>query len=470
MMTLNELQNLFQTIHNERGLHQNTAERIGKAFLSILPYLGHYVSHDQPESLQYLLTLLAGAVIGESGQIRLNPDGSITCRSIHVDGSAIFDELVFNRQQVNEGNQLYSDRGVIELVEPLNDGTIRLTFRKEYDEQRHTFQVHDCIVCNMNNLDAAGTNFYSWSRVLSVDRSANTAIVVLYPDAECPGGSNYYPMEGATAARWGNAVDTSRQQLFYLSATDGNFCFLQGVTKPIINDQGTNTAAFIGLPVESIPKLRTLLNEGTLRRDKTVVYAQTLIAENIITVKHDGTPDYFQREWDSWDSTRQYIKGFDSTEQRYVQDNVWHGSSLWRCIVAQARVGVEPSLTNTDWTCLRSGGLVLDITSTAGDWYNGGKSFATTLVATVARGDLQYDSNQITSIIWTRESGDSAADEAWNINQARKTNTLQLPVAYDLSYPELSDIPVSSGVGSPCGFRCSVVVGGQSISGTYNFS
>ena len=37
-----------------------------------------------------LLTLLMGCVIGESKQIRLNPDGSIVCGSIHVDGSAIF--------------------------------------------------------------------------------------------------------------------------------------------------------------------------------------------------------------------------------------------------------------------------------------------------------------------------------------------------------------------------------------------
>lgn len=465
--TLHELEQLFSTIRNERRMHANTAERVGEAFLSILPYLGNFISKDKPETVQYLLTLLAGAVIGDSGQIRLNPDGSITCHSIHVDGSAIFDELVFNRQRVNEGNQLYTDRGVIEQVDILDNGHLRLTFRKEYELQQHTFQEHDCLVCNMNNLDAEGTNFYSWLRVHSVNRESNTVDAVLYPDAECPGGANYYPQVGATVARWGNAVDTDRQQLFYLSATDGNFCFLQGVTKPIINDEGSNTSAFVGLPVESVPTIKKLLNEGTLHRDKTVMYAQTLIAENIITAKHDGTPDYIQREWNEWDPEKQYIRGYDEEEQRYVQDNVWHGGSLWRCIVKKAAIGKEPSLTNTDWVCLRTGGLVLDIESTEGDWYNGDKNFTTTLVAMLMHGDLIISDDDIESVVWTRESGDDAADEAWNINQAKKTQTMALTVSYALDHPELSDIPVGLDYGSKCGFRCTVRYADTERTNTY---
>lgn len=469
MMTLSELLSLFQTIRDERGLHQNTAERIGNAFLGILPYLGHYVSHDQPESLQYLLTLLSGAVIGQPGRIYLNPDGSIRCESIYVSGSAIFEELVFNRQRVNEGDQLYTDRGVIESVNVLGNGQLLLTFRKEHANDVLTFQAHDCLKCRMNNLDTEGTNFASWMRVLSVDTTANTATVILYPDAECPGGHNYLPMEGATVARWGNAVDTSRQQLFYLSAIDGTFCFLQGVTKPIINDVGSNTTAFIGLP-NDIPAIRRLVQEGTLDANDPILYAKTAVVENLITVKHDGSPDYIQREWYEWNELQQYIMGYDSTEERYVQDNVWHGSSLWRCIVPQARVGVEPSLTNTDWACIRNGGLVLDIESTEGDWFNGEKNFQTTLVAMVMHGDLILSGEDIESIVWTRESGDAAADEAWNINQAKTTQTLNLTVTYNLDHPELSDIPVGLPYGSKCGFRCTVMVASNPVTNIYNIA
>lgn len=90
MAGIDALRTLFEIIRDEKRTHANTAERIGNALLEILPYLGEFIRKDQPDSTRYLLTLLAGAVVGE-GKITLNPDGSITCHSLHVDGSAIFD-------------------------------------------------------------------------------------------------------------------------------------------------------------------------------------------------------------------------------------------------------------------------------------------------------------------------------------------------------------------------------------------
>ena len=53
---LTEMLEMFETIRNERRTAANTAERIGNAFLAILPYLGNHLSKDCPETLQYLLT------------------------------------------------------------------------------------------------------------------------------------------------------------------------------------------------------------------------------------------------------------------------------------------------------------------------------------------------------------------------------------------------------------------------------
>ena len=465
--TLAELQSMFETVRDEKRTNANTAERIGNAFLSILQYLGEFVRKDQPETIQYLLTLLQGAVIGSSRQIALNPDGSITCGSIYVEGSAIFEELVINKQSVNEGDQIFSNRGIIEQVDQTNINRFRLTFRKEYENDRISFEENDCLKCVINNLDSEGTYFTSWFRVLSVDYENNTAEVILYPDNEVPGGHNYAPVEGGVVARWGNPVETDRQRLFFLSSTEGRFCFLQGVTKPIINDDGNNTTAFIGLPNDT-PSVKRLVQQHTLSPDDPILYAKTAVIENLITVKHDGTPDYVQREWDLWDPERQYIRGYDSTEERYVQDNCWHGGSLWRCIVPLAAIGVEPSLTNTDWACVRSGGLILDIESTEGDWFNGDKSFTTTLVAMLVHGDLIISDEDITSVVWTRESGDAAADEAWNINQAKTVQAMNLTVTYNLEHPELSDIPVGLPYGSKCGFRCTVTIGNNVRSNVYS--
>jgi len=85
---LSTLQSDFEAIRDERRTHANTAERIGNALLSILPYMGNFLRRDQPETVQYLLTLLGGAVIGKSSQITLNPDGSISCKQLGVEGNA----------------------------------------------------------------------------------------------------------------------------------------------------------------------------------------------------------------------------------------------------------------------------------------------------------------------------------------------------------------------------------------------
>ena len=83
-LSFNDILQLLVTIRDERATHANTATRVGSAMIEMLRYLNEnpYLRKDQPETVQYLLTLLAGAVIGESRQITLNPDGSITCGRI----------------------------------------------------------------------------------------------------------------------------------------------------------------------------------------------------------------------------------------------------------------------------------------------------------------------------------------------------------------------------------------------------
>ncbi|MBR1789507.1 MAG: hypothetical protein IJ762_10030, partial [Bacteroidaceae bacterium] len=156
----------FTGIRDERMTHANTATRIGTAFLMLLNYLlspeAPFIRKDREDSTRYLLRLLEGAVIGESGQIRLNPDGSITCSCPNVQGSAIFDELVFNHQNVLEGDTYFTDRGIIEEVTFLGGNQYRLLMRKMYDNDRITFHAYDVLRCAMNNLDVARTYKTSW--------------------------------------------------------------------------------------------------------------------------------------------------------------------------------------------------------------------------------------------------------------------------------------------------------------------
>lgn len=131
-----KIRRTLEGIRDETGLYANTATRIGNAFLSLLNYLcdAPFLRKDSEDSTAYLLTLLAGCVIGESKNITLGADGSIHCGSITVEGSALFNEIIINHQNVLEGDTYFTDKGIIESVEHTDLRQYKLTFRKEYEE------------------------------------------------------------------------------------------------------------------------------------------------------------------------------------------------------------------------------------------------------------------------------------------------------------------------------------------------
>ena len=410
MASIDTLRTLFEQIRDERKVYANTANRVGNAFLSMLSYLvddAPFLRNDKADTADYLLTLLAGAVIGE-GNIRLNPDGSITCKNINVEGSAIFNEFVFNQQNVLEGDTYFSDRAIIDSVERTDLNQFNLHLRKMYEADQFTFHENDIIKLSVNNLDSNKTFTTSWLKVLSVQGDSLAA--ALYEDSQCPGGSNFAPRSGARMARWGNTSDVSRQTVFYISAKDGRFLFLQGVDSPILND--SNYAAFIGLPPE-LDALKKL----PINKQQPYVYARGLIVQDVIRINYQGQIEYTARDCGIYAATKQYIKGYDSAAGGYYQDHVWNKGMLFRCDVENATLGKEPRFGNTEWTCLKgSQDINIDIVSMAGDAFPAGVAFTTSLVATVHNAEDTLSEVEIGkgNVSWTRKSSDSDGDIAWN--------------------------------------------------------
>lgn len=238
------LRAIFQTIHDETEDSANTAERIGDALLALLPYIGAYIRKDQPDSTSYLLTMLAGAIIG-NGATHLNADGSVECQRLSVKGSAIFDEIIANHQSVLEGDTYFTNSHFVEAVEYLGFDSYRLTFRKNYENDIVTYRVGDILRQAINNLDKKRTYYNTWSRVTSVDLEANTADVLIYQDSEVDGGKNYPPTEGNLSIRWGNNVDKERQSLWMLSSTYKRLAHYWNVDQPILRPD--NYALCLGI-------------------------------------------------------------------------------------------------------------------------------------------------------------------------------------------------------------------------------
>lgn len=440
----------FEGIRDERMTAANTATRVGTAFLMLLDYLldpsTPFLRKDREDATDYLLRLLAGAVIGESGQIRLNADGTITCQRLEVQGSAVFDELVFNHQNVLEGDTYFTDRGIIEEGEYIGNRQFVLTMRKQYEEEVISFHTYDVLRCAVNDLNAERTYKTSWLRVDSVDTAANTMTVTMYDNEDVPGGVNYPPVATARVVRWGNQLDTARQQTFFISSEDGRFLFLQGVTQPVLTDG--NYAAFFGVP----PTL-DILSNIPLNARQPYVFARGLIVQDIIMLDYLGNPTYTARDRGTWDADTQYVHGYDAAAHGYFSDRVWWGGCLWQAAVSQPTIGQEPRYNNADWACLMgSSNMTIEIESTNGDFFHAGRPFQTTLVAELWNADMKITEAEIgrSNITWTRISDDSDGDAAWNITHAAGTQGLSLAIDSTL------DIPGNWEAGSQVGFRIEI--------------
>ena len=449
-LTYQEIYELLTTVRDERRTHANTATRVGQAMLELLAYMANapYLRKDQADATNYLLSLLAGAVVGESGQIRLNPDGSIICKRMVVEGSVILNELVFNHQNVLEGDTYFTDRGITENIVFLGDRQFRLTLRKLYDNDRVTFHAYDVLKCAMNNLDVGRTYRTSWMRLDSVNLDANSIDVTLYDNEDVPGGVNYAPEPAARIIRWGNQVDPDRQQVFFVSSKDGRFLFLQGVTQPILTDG--NYAAFFGVP----PELDILKNLP-LNARQPYVFARGIIYQDLIRVDYQGNPYYSPRDMGIWDSEHQYIRGYDETAKGYFVDRVWWGGCLWQAAVAKPTIGREPRYNNADWVCLLGGkNMTMEIWSTEGDGFAAGSSWTTTLIAELWNAEMQIAEVEIgrQNIVWQRISEDTDDDVAWNIQHAQGTVGLQLSINSE------SDVPQPWTTKSKVRFVCSVLL------------
>lgn len=434
---ISALREIFEGIRDERRMHANTATRIGEAFLALLSYLcsAPFLRKDQADITRYLLQLVGGAVIGEGNQITLNPDGSITCGSIRVNGSAVFNELVINHQNILEGDTYFSDRGIIDTVEHVGVNQYRLTFRKMYDQDCMTFHKFDILRSSVNNLDSSHTFHTSWYRVDSVDTATNSCIVTTYDDEDVPGGVNFAPEYSSRVVRWGNQVDKDRQQVFFISSVDGRFLFLQGVDKPCIDQ--TNYSAWVGLPPDM-----DCLKGLPINKRQPYIYAKGLIVQDIIKIDYQGNPEYTFRDKGAWDENTHYIHGAETDADGnligYFTDLAWYGDCLWQCAVAKATVGKAPRFNNADWVCrIGNGDFDMKISSSAGLMFRANTYFETVLTATPKHASMVIKEEEIglDNILWERISDDSDGDVAWNALHPAGKCGLQLPVNYNDDIP-----------------------------------
>ncbi|ALJ57305.1 hypothetical protein BcellWH2_00028 [Bacteroides cellulosilyticus] len=383
-----------------------------------------FLRKDKVDSTDYLLRLFGGLEVGEAidsltagkGIIADNK-GRIQADRMELRSSLTVLEIIFNRLSAMESDYSFSESGTIESVELLEDGTYRLPLRKRWENDFTALDENDVVYGMVNNL-ASGTGDYytSWLRVLNVNTVSNTITAVMYPDDEVPGGKNYPPEPLMILSHRGNPVNEDRQAYWYLSSREKCICMLDGVTKPILEEN--NYAIIIG-------KLKqlSLFDNLPINYRHSYIYCRGIAIQDLLRIDYQGTPVRSENNRGPWSSEDAVNNPYQSTDTVY--DAVYHVGCKWMCLSTGTLQ--EPKWNATDWAQIEGNSeLTLEFSSSNGYNFFAGKVNAefTPIVywgyndisADVLPGDWS----------WTRDSGQVTEDNAWSVAHANNGRVLHL--------------------------------------------
>ena len=417
--------------YDERPL---TDKNVLSSLRTLLEIAKRALSKEHSDSTDYLLKLLAGGEFGEfvdsmiAGKgAGIFPDGRGQFERLEVRGSLSVLDLIINQIQGMESDYSFTEIGKIESVEDLGESTYRLKIEKRTDFDFMKFQENDVCFSIINTLLTGGSEYHtSWMRILTTNAQENSITVVLYPDSEVPGGTNYPPLAGYNVTRRGNSTlpeeggFNERAQSWMISSREGRIMFLSNVYKPILEDY--NYALTIG----KLPNIKALEKLPVTTEDVGIV-AQTVIAEKFYQFDYNGdvVPNKVDRGVWSLETAQsgapyrfvqhELSKPSGSEYTLLEQHTVYHLGCKWGCL--SDKTTDEPKWNSPSWGLLEGDSrysLQLSL--------SGGEAFVIGGVDEVISGRVFYGTIDITDDVmaddateveWFRNSGNVPADNLW---------------------------------------------------------
>lgn len=395
---------------------------------------------------------IQGMFFGTGG--RIDELGNAEFESITSRSSIIAKELVTNRQTAMESNFVFTESGLVESVTEIpataEDGNVTydLKLQKRWENDFTAFKENDVILASINTLTENGKYYDMWLRVLSVNTVTNTITVVCYPDDECPSKKNYPPCELARLIRWGNAVDEDRQSCWYISSSEGLLVWLDHVTKPIIDK--TNYSLAMG----KLPDALSFLFQDfpTANKRDGAFYAKWMMAASFQQIDYQGNPIYTTRDRGVWSLAVAQGDNPYRNGDRTI-DTVYYLGCKWQCL--EDKTTKPPIYSSTAWAFVEGNPYFtlemlssklwnfrlndLMATNADGSW----KVFTT--LSVVGRLYNQDVTESMVNVVWTRDSGNTTADNKWALSHAN------CGLSVDLTYEDLGGAAFK--IGSVT-FRC----------------
>lgn len=373
---------------------------------------------------------VSGMMTGFGGAI--DSKGNAEVESLIVRSTMQVMELIINRIGAQEGDTLFSESDTIETLTDNGDGTWLLKLKSKYDGYFTAMTAGMVIKGVINDLASGGTDYYtSWMRVNSVNASANTIEVSIYPDSEVPAGRNFPPCELMKLVRWGHQTDTKKQSIFYISSTEGRIVKLHRVDRPIIDF--SNFEFSIGTFPEKISELLPIA------LGDSGIFVDTLVTRRILQLDSQDNPLPTIRDRGPYDPAGKYYSGDTvrpETNDWEISD-VWYLGCRWRCKVTGTTRA--PGWNVTDWThiegnsefrvefeeCPAGGRIWLDPDNIRG---------SLTIIARVGNENVTADIPD-SDIEWTRYTEDAdgnpqvASDNIWALGHASVGRQLTITAA-----------------------------------------
>lgn len=399
---------------------------------------------------------IQGMLFGTGG--RIDELGNAEFESITSRSSIIAKELIVNRQTAMESNFVFTESGMVESVVEIpaategGNVTYDVKLQKRWDNDFTAFKENDVVLASINTLAENGKYYDMWLRVLSVNTVTNTITVVCYPDNECPSKKNYPPCELARLIRWGNAVDEDRQSCWYISSSEGLLVWLDHVTKPIIDK--TNYSLAMG----KLPDALSFLFQDfpTANKRDGAFYAKWMMAASFQQIDYQGNPIYTTRDRGVWSLAVAQGDNPYRNGDRTI-DTVYYLGCKWQCL--EDKTTKPPTYSSTAWAFVEGNPYFtlemlssklwnfrlndLMATNADGSW----KVFTT--LSVVGRLYNQDVTDSMVNVVWTRDSGDTTADNKWALSHAN------CGLSVDLTYEDLGGAAFK--IGSVT-FRCNAEI------------
>lgn len=392
-----------------------------------------FISKLRPDSTRFLLRLLGGAEVGEAvdsmltgkGTI-LTKDGRIQTDYLEVRRGMKVMELIVNKLRGMDGDFVFSPTWKVVKVEYLLPATYRLTLDPPMDGDIIPYREGNILYSIINGILTGGDTIQtSYMRVLATNQNEYSITVVLYPDAEVPGGKNCPPAPGYNISRRGDVHLPSEgqsnpdSQSWYISSSEGRLLFLQNVIKPVLEDY--NYALSVG-KFPDIPSLK-----GIVSSDKVGIMAETIVAQELLHYDYNGdiVPNIVYRG--NWSlqvatSAKPYrnvtVKSTTPSGDRITkleQHTVTHLGCVWGCLIDKTTE--EPRWNAQGWQ-LMEGDTNYSMTFESSEgftFFRGNVNTQIDAVLWYGNMDITADVKQLAGVEveWLRDSGNVPADNSW---------------------------------------------------------